>query len=228
MRKLILLIAGILPAIFLPAQDQPSGDGGNAPLTTSTLAGLLRTQLTITPAWSVTGSSGNTSGSISGGRTNVYLHGTAEYYFTERFSARGDGYYFVNKNKTPGGMKHNHCVQVGADFHLLKSMSIDPYVGLATGLNLAQVYPMDFYRGPGDTIANYAVPAHLDPVWGPRAGVNFYGQRIFHFFIEAQYLMGAYHPPMGPSLSLNEIRVSAGLGWNWVFTHKEATVRQSI
>lgn len=227
MRKIQLLFALLIPAALLHAQDQPSGGDDNT-VTTHTLAGLLRTQLTITPAWSVTGTSGSHSESISGGRTNIYLHGTAEYYFTERFSIRGDGYYFVNKNKVAGGLKHNHCVQVGADFHLLKSMTFDPYIGLATGINLAQIYPMDFYKSPGDTIANYAVPAHLDPIWGPRVGINFYGQRIFHFFIEGQYLMGAYRPPMGPTRSLNEIRISAGLGWNWVFTHKEATVRHQI
>ena len=229
MRKLSLLIIFLLPAGFLFAQDPTSGGtGDDGSIRVSTLAGLLRTQLTITPAWSIGGSVNENSGFVSGGRTNVYLHGTAEYYFTERISLRGDGYYFLNKVKTPGGMRTNITGEVGADFHLMKSMAIDPYIGLACGMNYTRIQPMDFSRDGGTTTYHVEIPGHLDPIAGPRVGINFFGQRIFHFFIEAHYLMGTYRPSVGPSLSLNEVRVSAGLGWNWVFTHKEATVRQKI
>jgi hypothetical protein len=221
MRLHIPLLAILLSTVQLSAQENNS-------VSTPTLAGLLRTQLTITPAWSITGTSGENSSSIAGGRTNVYLHGTAEYYFTERFSARGDGYYFLNKNKVDGGIKYNHAIQVGASWHLLKNATIDPFIGVRAGLNVAQVYPMDLTNGAGATWEDYKIPAHIDPVWGPHVGVNFFGQRIFHFFIEAHYLVGNYTPAAGPSRSLNELRVSAGLGWNWVFAHKEGTVRGKI
>jgi hypothetical protein len=192
------------------------------------LQGLLRTQLTITPAWSVTGKSGDQSAAISGGRTNVYLHGTLEYYWTKRFSTRGDAFYFVNKNKINGGMKHNHSLQVGASYHFMKGMAIDPFIGVTGGISYEQIYPVDITRGDGITLLNYPVPGHFDPVWAPRVGVNFFGQRVFHFFIEAEYLMGTYRPSIGPSRSLNEVRVSAGLGLNWVILHKEASVRPGI
>lgn len=224
MRTRLSLLALLLPAAFLFGQDQPKEEG----ITMTSLDGLLRTQLTITPAWSVTGSSGDQSKSISGGRTNVYLHGTAEYYFTERVSLRGDLFYFINKNKVPGGMIHNHSFELGSSYHLLKGKMIDPFIGLGAGLNLAQINPMDFTKAPSTVWLNYAVPAHVDPVWGPRAGLNFFGQRIFHFFIEAHYYVGMYRPAIGPTLSLNELRVSAGLGWNWVFLKKQGTIRPTI
>ncbi|HEU4717509.1 MAG TPA: hypothetical protein VFU15_06740 [Bacteroidia bacterium] len=227
MRKLILFLSLVFPAGFIFAQD-PNQDTGDGPVTMNNLAGLLRTQLTITPAWSVTAKSGNNSGSIAGGRTNVYLHGTVEYYFDERFSMRGDGYYFVNKMKTPGGMKNNHTLEVGGSWHLWKGSMIDPFIGLGAGISYVQIQPADITNGAGLVLKNYAYPAHLDPVWGPRAGVNFFSAKVFHFFVEAQYVMGSYRPSEGPILSLNEVRVSAGLGWNWVLLHKEKTLRPTI
>jgi hypothetical protein len=222
MRKSIAFIAALFSTGFLFSQTPEDNT-----ITMNNLQGLLRTQLTITPAWSVTGKSGDQSAAISGGRTNVYLHGTLEYYWTERFSTRGDAFYFVNKNKINGGLKHNHSLQVGASYHFLKGMKIDPFIGVAAGISVEQIYPVTMRRGDGITW-DYPAPAHLDPVWAPRAGVNFFGQRIFHFFIEAEYLMGKYRPSIGPSLSLNEVRVSAGLGLNWVILHKETTVRPGI
>ena len=225
MRKYIFLSILFFPVSIFAQTTPPPADDNT--ITMNNLQGLLRTQLTITPAWSVTGKSGDQSTAISGGRTNVYLHGTLEYYWTEHFSTRGDAFYFVNKNKTDGGLKHNHSLQVGASWHFMKGMTIDPFIGATAGISLEQIYPVPMTRGDGLTWI-YPAPAHLDPIWAPRAGVNFFGQHIFHFFIEAEYLMGNYRPPIGPTLSLNEVRVSAGLGLNWVILHKEATIRPGI
>lgn len=229
MRKISILFALLFPATVLVAQTTTPPPADNS-VSMANLKGLLRLQLTITPSWMIKGSSGNNSGSISSGRTNIYLHGTAEYYFTERFSMRGDGYYFLTKDKahdTLGGLKHNHSLQVGASWHLRKGMGIDPYIGLCAGISVVQIYPYNVSRADGLTW-NYMAPAHIEPVWAPRVGINFFGERVFHFFVEAQYLMGSYRPPVGPILSLNELRVSAGLGFNFVILHKEATVRQDI
>jgi hypothetical protein len=223
MKKILFSIVTIVFCQTVFAQENP-----DAPVMITSRARMLRTQATITPAWSVGANLGGHSGAISGGRTNIYAHGTAEYYFTENISVRGDLFYFINKNKVNGGMKHNHAVEVGASYHLIKKGNLDPFVGIAAGLNFAQIYPANFFRAPGDTIRDYVIPSHLDPVWGPRVGLNFFGQKVFHFFIEAHYMMGAYRPAVGPVLSLNELRVSAGLGWNWVFLKKEATVRPTI
>lgn len=226
MRKLTLILLSLFSAGCLISQtDNPPADDNVFSM--NTLQGLLRLQATITPAWSIGGSSGNSSAAISGGRTNIYAHGTAEYYWTDHFSTRGDIFYFINKNKIDGGLKHNHSIQVGASYHFNKKMTIDPFIGATAGISLEQIYPVNMYRG--DSVAwLYPAPAHLDPVWAPRVGVNFFGQHIFHFFIEAEYVMGMYRPPVGPTLSLNELRVSAGLGFNFVILHKEATVRPTI
>lgn len=222
--KPLLVALFMSPALF--AQDQPAPENNTHSLTS--LEGLLRTQATITPAWSVTGFLGDESAAISGGRTNIYIHGTAEYYFTNRFSLRGDAFYFVNKSKDPGGMKHNHSLQIGGSWHLLKKSLIDPFIGVRSGMSLVQINPLDIPKPPTLVWEEYPVPMSITPTWGPHVGINFFGQRIFHFFVEAQYLMGTYRPLYGPQLSLGELRVSAGLGWNWVIYKNRQTIHQKI
>jgi hypothetical protein len=41
-------------------------------------------------------------------------------------------------------------------------------------------------------------------------------------------MMGMYRPNLGPQLSLEEFRVSAGLGFNFSFYKPVDTVRQKI
>ena len=223
MKKILsILFLGTL-TLSVRAQEEPQG-----PVTVHSLAQMLRTQLTITPAWSASLISGDNVQAISGGRTNIYLHGTAEYYWDQRFSMRGDVYYLLNKSADKGGVKHNHGIQVGGSCHLLKGSNIDPFIGLRGGINITQVNPMDFSNKLTLTWVDYNVPAHIDPTWAPVVGVNFYGERIFHFFVEGEYMMGTYRPPIGPQLSLEEIRVSVGLGWNFSFYKPVETVRQKI
>lgn len=225
MKKIFGLLLLSATSFTVNAQDNPPQDG---PVKVSTLAQMLRLQATISPAWSVTLLSGGDSvQSISSGRTNVYIHATAEYYWDERFSTRSDIYYFVNKDPNPGGMKHNHGFQVGASCHLLKGSNIDPFIGMRAGLNYTQVNRMNLTDGVSTAI-DYPMPGHIDPTWAPVVGCNFYGQRIFHFFIEGAYMMGKYRPSFAPQFSLEEFRLSAGLGWNFSFYKPVDTVRQKI
>lgn len=224
MKKIITIAFLAVAAIAVKAQDNPQG----GTVEVHTLAQMMRVQATISPAWSVTLLSGDDSiQSVSGGRTNVYLHGTAEYYWDERFSTRGDIYFLLNKNSDPGGIKYNHGFQVGASCHLIKGSNIDPFIGLRGGLNFTQVTPMSLSNGV-TTWLDYNIPAHVDPTWAPVVGCNFYGERIFHFFIEGAWMQGTYRPNVGPQFSLEEFRVSAGLGFNISFFKPVDTVRQKI
>lgn len=225
MKKFIAIALFSVAAITVNAQTAPPEEGG--PVTVSTLAQMMRVQATISPAWSVTLLSGGDSiKSVSGDRTNVYIHTTAEYYWDERFSTRADIYFLLNKNSNPGGIKYNHGLQIGASCHLIKGSNIDPFIGLRAGLNMTQVTP----SGMTDGIVSGLVspPIHLDPTWAPVVGINFYGERIFHFFVEGAWMQGIYRPNVGPQLSLEEFRISAGLGLNISFYKPVDTVRQKI
>jgi hypothetical protein len=224
MRTIITLALLSVAAITAKAQDNP-----DAATEVHTLAQMMRVQATISPAWSVTLLSGNdTVQSVSSGRTNVYLHGTAEYYWDERFSTRGDIYFLINPNDAkPGGVKYNHGLQVGVSCHLIKGSNIDPFIGIRTGLNLTQITPVTLNDGVAQA-PDYHVPKHIDPTWAPVIGCNFYGERIFHFFVEGAWMQGTYRPAIGPQLSLEEFRISAGLGFNISFFKPVDTVRQKI
>ena len=125
----------------------------------------------------------------------------------------------------------NHGFQVGLSCHLIKGSKIDPFIGIRAGLNLTQrqndteVVPL---TSTTSATINYTPPMHLDPTWAPVIGINFYGQRVFHFFIEGALIQGMYRPNMGPQMSLEEFRLSAGLGWNFSFYKPVDTVRQKI
>lgn len=223
MRKIIAIAFLSVAAIAAKAQDNPEGT-----VEVHTLAQMMRLTATISPAWSVTLlNNGDSIQSVSGGRTNVYLHGTAEYYWDERFSTRADIYFLLNKNDVPGGIRYNHGFQVGASCHLIKGSNIDPFIGLRAGMNLTQITPMTLSDGILSA-PDYTIPAHVDPTWAPVIGCNFYGERIFHFFIEGAWMQGTYRPNVGPQLSLEEFRVSAGLGLNISFFKPVDTVRQKI
>lgn len=224
MRRIIALALFSAAAIAAKAQDNPPADG---PVVVHSLAQMMRVQATISPAWSVTLLSGGDSiQSVSGDRTNVYLHATAEYYWDERFSTRADIYFLLNKNSNPGGIKYNHGMQIGASCHLIKGSNIDPFIGLRAGLNMTQVTPSGMTDGIISGLV--APPIHLDPTWAPVIGCNFYGERIFHFFVEGAWMQGIYRPNIGPQLSLEEFRISAGLGLNISFYKPVDTVRKKI
>lgn len=228
MRKVIAIALFTAAAFSAKAQTAPAEE----PVTVHTLAQMMRVSATISPAWSVTLLSGGDSiQSVGGGRTNVYAHGTAEYYWDERFSTRADIYFLLNKSDDFGGVRHNHGMQVGASCHLIKGSNIDPFIGLRAGLNYTQtqmtneVIPMT----PTTNASIYYQPlGHIDPTWAPVIGCNFYGERIFHFFVEGAWMQGTYRPTTGKQLSLEEFRVSAGLGLNISFYKPVDTVRQKI
>lgn len=224
MKKILITAFLAAACVAVKAQDNPVPDG---PVVVHSLAQMLRVQATISPAWSVTLLSGGDSiQSVSSGRTNVYIHGTAEYYWDERFSTRGDMYFLLNKNSDPGGIKYNHGLQVGVSCHLIKGSNIDPFIGMRAGLNMTQVTPSGMTDGI--ITGQVAPPIHIDPTWAPVVGINFYGEHIFHFFLEGAWMQGIYRPNIGPQMSLEEFRVSAGLGLNISFYKPVDTVRKKI
>ncbi|GAB4131123.1 MAG: hypothetical protein Fur0041_01130 [Bacteroidia bacterium] len=226
MKKTFITAIATLSCGILFCQEQPAQP--QQEYKSNSHQGTFRTQATITPSWQVGFLTSKGSYLANSGRTNIYIHGTAEYYFTDRFSMRGDAYYFVNKNNVEGGWKHNHSLEIGGSWHLIKEKNIDPYLGLRAGASYTQTYPYSYAMSSSVTWTNYPVTDHINPVAGPHAGINFFGEKFFHFFVEAHYLMGTHRPLYGPVSTLNEVRVSAGLGWNWSFFENKSSVRPTI
>jgi hypothetical protein len=136
----------------------------------------------------------------------IYLQGALGYYFSERFSMRGAGWYQVVEGKEMSGLAYSHSLLAGGSWHLLPDRMLNPYFGCMTGLaftrrtlkrNLFEINPM-----------------HADPILAPHVGVRLFGEKIFHLFAEAEYVFGQFLASSVASASLREWRFSFGLGFH--------------
>lgn len=136
-------------------------------------------------------------------QTALYLHGTIEYYLNERVSARGDLFYFLKPNNE-SLMELNHQMFAGASYHIKTNNNIDPYIGIEPGL-AATKYSNDlFIEKPSIAIT---------PLMSGVIGFNYYANNWFHLFVDGRYVYGKHISNLPPS-SINEFRISFGLGFN--------------
>jgi hypothetical protein len=61
---------------------------------------------------------------------NIFLHGDIEYYSSDNFSFRSDGYIFLNSFNGLKPMVVHHSIFSGINYHFKTNSHIDPYVGL--------------------------------------------------------------------------------------------------
>lgn len=151
------------------------------------------------------------SGAISpglmknGDGVNIYLHGNFDFFLSEHFSLRGDGFYYLTTTGGFNTFKHHHQVFSGFSFHG-KPTGFSPYAGMLMGVSLTELNNPGYVYNP-DVLG-------VCPVVSPHVGFNFYGEKYFHIFGEARYLIGQHFPEHQSPFSLNELRFSFGLGWN--------------
>ena len=148
---------------------------------------VIRTAATISPGfgWSSTPS--------------IYVHSGLDVHFRPRVSARSDLYLSVGTAEKH--LAHNHALLTGAAYHFLNGR-LDPWVSFQPGLAVTATRP----SGPGAEAGTLMV----SPLAAVGSGVNLYVSPLFHFFGEARGLVGQHLAD--PRASLNELRVSFGLG----------------
>lgn len=138
--------------------------------------------------------------------THIYLKGDLSYYIDKRFSLRADSYFFVdsqdNDNKPYNTL---NSLFVGGSYHYGSGGKFDPYVGAQTGVAHASKNYMSFPSSD----PNYG----FSPLISAHAGLNYYAPKWFHLFVHLQYIHGT-HTESFVNGSLNEWRLSFGLGWN--------------
>jgi hypothetical protein len=167
--------------------------------------GNLRAMATISPGWM-----------LKQKATNINLHGNIEYYFSEKASFGGDIYYFLGTQElNNNSFTLNHSLFFGGFYHF-KKKSWDPFIGFQPGIALVQgkeaLLPSGEVYVPAKTI---------NPLASLIIGSNFYAGKFFHFFISLRYLKGTYLSNAPSPLSLDELRLSAGLGFNVNLIRKE-------
>lgn len=139
---------------------------------------------------------------------SAYLNGEMEVFFEDRFAYTGAVCVsFVTIPKDREGIRANHAVFAGANYHFLKPSRWDPYVGLTPGVALVRAA----YKS-GDVLK--LTPFSLAPVVGAQFGCNYYVLSFMHFFVKAQVVAGQMFSTLPAPKRIDELKIMAGLGWN--------------
>lgn len=203
-RKIIIKILLVLALPnFVNAQQKD---------TTTSLSRLLILQATISPGYMF----------YHGGMWNSYFHSTLEWCFDKRVSIRADGSYFFSTQGNFIPLKINHSLLLGAYYHCPKKKG-DFYFGLQPG---AACVKQNAYTFNDTTITNTRLK--VIPIMTATIGVNYFFWKYMNLFAGIKYVHGVFIPQYGNSIPLDELRISAGIGWHlhfkkeW-FTHKDKT-----
>jgi hypothetical protein len=153
---------------------------------------------------------------ISGGDgINTYLHGDLEYYLSPNVSVRSESYYFLSTYQGTEIFSKNHSNFAGIMYHFNTKGHLNPYIGFQPGITYSQLKKPDIMTfAPEEVNSTYL--ATFNPLMGFSAGINYYAPRFFHLFMHLKYVTGK-HLSDRPAVSLNELKVTFGLGWNlWI------------
>lgn len=153
-------------------------------------------------------------GNLAGGylfapkQVSGYLTGDVDVFVDSRVSVTGQAWYsFALSNNNKPGIKANHAVFFGANYHPVKTGRWDPYIGFTPGVGIVQAT----YRN-GEALAKTSYAPV--PLISAQIGCNFYVGWLMHFFAKVQGVSGQFFKDTPTTYRLEEIKISAGLGWN--------------
>lgn len=137
-----------------------------------------------------------------------YVNGDMDLFFDNRVSFTGSAWasFALNRNNQTG-IKANHAVFGGLNYHFCKAGRFDPYIGFTPGLGIVQVAYRD-----GETIKR--TPYAAVPLVSGVAGFNYYVGWIFHVFVKVQGVTGQVFSTLPAPVRLDELKIMTGLGWN--------------
>jgi hypothetical protein len=164
--------------------------------------------------WEVRKGCVRTQGNLGGGylfsqkAVSAYFNGEMEVFFDDRFAYTGAMCAsFLTNRKNDVGLKANHAIFAGANYHFLKPKRWDPYIGLTPGVGLVRAA----YRN-GDELKK--TPFTLAPLISAQIGCNFYVCSFLHFFVKVQGVAGQMFSTLPTPQRLDEMKFMGGLGWN--------------
>ena len=192
-RKIIIKIMLILVLpLFAVAQQKD---------TTASLSKMVIVQATISPGYMF----------HNGGMWNSYFHSTLEWCFDKRVSIRADGSYFFTTQGDFHPFKMNHSLLLGAFYHFPYKKG-DFYFGLQPGAACVKQNP---YTYNDSTITNPRLK--VIPIMTAAIGANYFFWKYMNLFAAVKFVHGTYIPQYEHAIPLNEIRISAGIGWQIQF-----------
>lgn len=151
------------------------------------------------------------------GIRNVHVNGNAEYYIDNKISVRGDATYLLGSSglsKDSVGFRDNHSIGLGLVYHFKTKSHFDPYFIFQPSVAYTSSYKQNYI----DDATNLRERKNFDGVLSPLAtgglGFNYYFQRFAHLFMETRYVYGNHLSNAPNPLSLEELRITFGLGFN--------------
>jgi len=205
-KKIILSLLLVLTLWQIaPAQKQDS---------TTSLSRVLMLQATIVPGYW-----------FNQHKWNSYFHATLEWCFDKRVSIRADGfYYFTTQNVAVPIFKMEHSLLLGAFYHYPKN-KFDFYFGVQPGCTMVKqrsystnVIDTDPVR---DTLINNP-PIKFSPIMTAACGFNYFFWKYMNIFAAVKIMHGNYIPPYGKVIPLDQLFISAGIGWQVRFAKASA------
>ena len=157
------------------------------------------------------------------GFNTVSVNGNLEYYIDSKVSIRGDCKYLLGCSGLTSDtlrLKDNHSILLGTVFHFKTTSHFDPYFILQPGFAYTSSYKAAGTTGADQTtiVTNYK-PV-ISPLGTAGLGFNYYFPRFAHLFVETRYVFGNHLSEASKPLSLQELRITFGLGFN-LFVMKE-------
>jgi len=141
--------------------------------------------------------------------TNMYVSGNLQYYVEDNISYRGELWFFLGSDGDKNLFKQNSTLFTNFNYHVSTKSNIDPYIGIGPGFSWTQLKEPTNIAG-NQNISNYK--ATVSPVASLTIGVNYY-TKYAHIFVEAKYVHGEHLSDIA-AVSLNELRIAFGFGWN--------------
>ncbi len=155
--------------------------------------GLLKATATISPSFM-----------INRNINNIYVSGELEYFLENKISVRGDGLWYRDSQQDIPFLKENSMIFFGALYHFSKKKH-DVFIGIQPAAILSQPNMLD------TSLVNY--PVQINPGISIIAGYTFYVWDYCNFFLNARYLNHKYVGTSKGPVHLDEIILSAGLGF---------------
>jgi hypothetical protein len=154
---------------------------------------------------------------------SVLLNGNLEYYTDNKISIRGDANYMLGSiglSSDSIGLNNNISVLLGASYHFHTKGHFDPYFIFQPGIAYTSSYK-DFNGGfVNEAEHKKQYSGSLSPLATAGLGFNYYFQRFAHLFLETRYIYGQHLSNAPDPISLQEVCITFGLGFN-LFIIKE-------
>ncbi|HWB63475.1 MAG TPA: hypothetical protein VG603_08200 [Chitinophagales bacterium] len=107
------------------------------------------------------------------------------------------------------GIKANHALFTGVNYHFLKPSHWDPFIGFTPGVGLVR----GEYKDANGQLVK--APFAAAPLVSASVGCAYYVGWLFNFFVKVQYVYGQTFSDLPVPDRLDELKFLAGLGFNF-------------